>query len=267
MGQGRSRTLRRTGPVQWHSVEHRIDVLPFVQILDARVPQGRDQLVEAFRHLDLPIPEQVVDVPKTSSSSRHSRRRQVLLVQQTAEQLVDVPAIVSFSSLRGLVEHNVDIPVPHGRVGRGGGEVLKAFAQDRFPLLHPLTHLVMRMRIFLRFSALFYRRWVRTQGSELGVDFNPWTPAAHLAHVVLGPGMWRDEAGAEWFQMASGRWYLLTNPAGTGMSLGDEVLGIDMGCGCFFLVAGRRAWYCRVRLSGPPSYSEASRAAAGFQAV
>ena len=35
-----------------------------------------------------------------------------------------------------------------------------------------------------------------------------------------------------------------------------------MGCGCFFLVAGRRAWYWRVRLTGVPSYSEASSAAA-----
>ena len=51
------------------------------------------------------------------------------------------------------------------------------------------------------------------------------------------------------------------------MSLGDEFLVIGMGCGCFFLVAGRRAWYWRVRLSGLPSYSEANRAAAGFQVV
>ena len=51
------------------------------------------------------------------------------------------------------------------------------------------------------------------------------------------------------------------------MSLGDEFLGIDMVCGCFFLVAGRRAWYWRVRLMGLPSYSEASRAAVGFQVV
>ena len=35
-----------------------------------------------------------------------------------AEQLV---TIVSFASLHGLVEQNVDIPVPHGRGGRGGG--------------------------------------------------------------------------------------------------------------------------------------------------
>ena len=35
---------------------------------------------------------------------------------------MEVPTIVSFSSLRGLVEQNVDIPAPHGR-GRdeGGG--------------------------------------------------------------------------------------------------------------------------------------------------
>ena len=32
-------------------------------------------------------------------------------------------------------------------------------------------------------------------------------------------------------------------------------MGSDLGCGCFFLVAGRRAWCWRVRLSGLPSYS------------
>ena len=39
----------------------------------------------------------------------------------------------------------------------------------------------------------------------------------------------------------------------------------DVGCGGFFLVAGRRASYWRVSLSGLPFSSEASRAAAGFQ--
>ena len=37
------------------------------------------------------------------------------------EQLVEVPTIVSYSSLHGLVEQNVDIPVPHGRDRVGGG--------------------------------------------------------------------------------------------------------------------------------------------------
>ena len=41
---------------------------------------------------------------------------------RTAEQLVEVPTIISYSSLHGLVEQNVDIPVPlHGRDRVGGG--------------------------------------------------------------------------------------------------------------------------------------------------
>ena len=71
----------------------------------------------------LPIPVQVTEVPKISSSSRRSRR--VLRAPQTAEQLVEVPKIVSLSSLHGLVEQNVHIPVPHGRSGRGGGRGLQ----------------------------------------------------------------------------------------------------------------------------------------------
>ena len=31
--------------------------------------------MDAFWHVDLPIAEQVIEVPKISSSSRHSRRR------------------------------------------------------------------------------------------------------------------------------------------------------------------------------------------------
>ena len=82
--------------VERHVVEHRIEACPFVQILDAPVPQGENQLVEAFRHLDLHIPEQVIEVPKISSSRRRCRRRRVPVVQ-TAEQLVEVPEFVSFA--------------------------------------------------------------------------------------------------------------------------------------------------------------------------
>ena len=125
-------------------MEHRIEVCPFVQILDAPVPQGGNQLVEAFRHLDLHIPEQVIDVPKISSSRGRCRRRRVPVVQ-TAEQLVEVPTepgcalsvlaskFYSKRELRGflsgqgstasgsvLIEQNVHNPVPQGRGGRGG---------------------------------------------------------------------------------------------------------------------------------------------------
>ena len=93
-----------------------VDSPLIVPSLDVRVPQMENQLVEACLHLDLHIPEQAIEVPKISSSSRHSCKRQVLLVPQTAEQLVEVPTIVCFYSLHGRVEQTVDIPVP-----RGGG--------------------------------------------------------------------------------------------------------------------------------------------------
>ena len=41
--------------------------------------------------------------------------------EQTAEHLVEVPTIVSYSSLHGLAEQNVNIPVPHGGDRVGGG--------------------------------------------------------------------------------------------------------------------------------------------------
>ena len=104
--------------VQRRTVEQIVDNSLFLPTLDVPVPQMENQLVEACRLLDVLIPEQAIEVPKISSP-RHSRRR-VRFAKQTAEQLVEVPTIISYSSLRGIVEQNVDIPVPHGR-GRGRG--------------------------------------------------------------------------------------------------------------------------------------------------
>ena len=113
------------------------------QIVDNTLIVSSNQLVEVCRQLDTHIPEQAIEVPKNSSSSRHSRRRRVRFAQQTAEQLVEVPTIVSYSSLRVLVEQNIDIPAPHGRgrVEGGGlhglhkGQSSTAFgeAEHRFP--------------------------------------------------------------------------------------------------------------------------------------
>ena len=54
------------------------ELVPMVQILDAPVPQSRDQLVDAFKHFDISVPEQVIEVPMiscpSSSSSSGSRR-------------------------------------------------------------------------------------------------------------------------------------------------------------------------------------------------
>ena len=114
--------LEPQGPqagIQRHTMEHIADVVPMVQILDIPGPQGVDQLVEACRHLDLHIPEQVIEVPKISSS-RHSRVRRVWFAEKTAEQLVEVPTIISYSMLR-TIEQTMDIPVPRVRGGGGGG--------------------------------------------------------------------------------------------------------------------------------------------------
>ena len=108
--------------VQLRTVEHIADVVPMVQILDAPVPQvgelGVDQLVEALRHLDLLIPEQVIEVPKISSPCRHCRRRR-LPVQQMAEQLVEEPEFVS--SVLAIHRQIADIPIPQvGCLSSGG---------------------------------------------------------------------------------------------------------------------------------------------------
>ena len=105
---------------QWRTVEQIVDNTLIVPSLDVPVPQMENQLVEVCRQLDTLIPEQAIEVPKISSSSRHCRRR-VRFAEQTAEQLVEVPTIISYSSLLQLtMEQNVDIPVL-GRGGRNAG--------------------------------------------------------------------------------------------------------------------------------------------------
>ena len=111
---------------QRRTVEQIVDSPPVVPSLDVPVPQRENQLVEACRHLDLPIPEQAIEVPKISSTPRPPRRR-VRFAEQTVEQLVEVPTIISYASLRGIMEQNVDIPVPHDGGGRVGDRSLQGF--------------------------------------------------------------------------------------------------------------------------------------------
>ena len=59
-------------------------------------------------------------MPKISQDWTQQRLVDTLRQPQTAEQLVEVPALVPCSSFQGIVEQNVDIPVPHRRGGRGG---------------------------------------------------------------------------------------------------------------------------------------------------
>ena len=103
---------------QRHIVEQMADVAPMVQILDAPVPQKRIELVDILKCVDLQAPvEQVIDAPKVFLDC--IQPRSVLRRPQTAEQLVEVPTIVSYSYLlQRTAEQIVDIPVP-GRAGGG----------------------------------------------------------------------------------------------------------------------------------------------------
>ena len=93
---------------------------PMVQILDAPVPQLVEQLPDVFRFFDLllPVPEQVIEVPKILLDDVPVRA--VLRDPQLVEQLVEVPTIVTYSWLQLRMEQNVDIPAP-GRGGRISG--------------------------------------------------------------------------------------------------------------------------------------------------
>ena len=115
--------------VQRHTVEHITDlvrVAPMVQILDAPVPQTVDKLHEVLQFFDRlsAVPEPVIEVPKILPEDP---MRAVLRATQLAEQLVEVPTIISFpmvallhALLERTVEQNVDIPAVGG-CGTGGG--------------------------------------------------------------------------------------------------------------------------------------------------
>ena len=155
----RGTELRRT-------VEQIVDTTLIVPSLHVPVPQRENQLVEVCRQLDIIIPEQAVEVSKTSSSSRHSRRRRVRFAQQTEEQLVEVPTIVSVSCLRNRTRTFqflvVVAVVSVSEVFKGSldrisqlltllfraVEVFKVLARDRLQVLHPRTCLVSRMRLY-----------------------------------------------------------------------------------------------------------------------
>ena len=103
--------------LQRHTVEQRIVHTPYVQILDAPVPQKVDQLVDFFKNLDIEVPAQVIEVLKISQDI--IPQRSVDLVPQLVEQLVEVPTVLTPTRIAvQIAEQIVGIPVPHGR-GQG----------------------------------------------------------------------------------------------------------------------------------------------------
>ena len=86
-----------------------------------------------FLDTPLPDPEQVIEVPKILSDDVPMRA----LVRETqlAEQLVEVPTIVSWSLLQLITKQNVDIPVPGGGVrGLQGFHPGQSSTTSSFPL-------------------------------------------------------------------------------------------------------------------------------------
>ena len=229
-------------------MEQLADVFPMVQVLDALGLLGEVGVVDLLREIDAPaLDELVIAVPKISLDQipqRFPRRR-----PRRAEQLVEVPTIISYSSLQQRnVEQTIDIPVPHDRGGRGGGGGLQGFSRGQgatafrgadfvdFPVPQgrgglgggglqslsqeqgstafygadhadfPVPHGRVGKRGLQGFPrgkgsaasshvgpaeeagyGVFrtFPRWKESaglgphSGSELGADFNPWTPAAY----------------------------------------------------------------------------------------
>ena len=93
-----------------------IDVTPYVQILDAPVPQTGNQLLDVFRLLDTQMPvQQVIAVPKISLD-RVPQRLVERRLPQMVEQLVDVPTVLSYALLQQrTAEQLVNTPRLGGR--------------------------------------------------------------------------------------------------------------------------------------------------------
>ena len=106
--------------VQRRTVQQIVDLVPSFPTLDDPAPQTVEQLPDTLHFLRAlsPDPEQAIEVPKilpVDVPLRTSVRE-----PQLVEHLVEVPTIVSSSSLQRIAEQNVDIPVVGGS-GTGGG--------------------------------------------------------------------------------------------------------------------------------------------------
>ena len=95
---------------QLRTMEQIAAYAPVVQILDIPVPQMVVQLADAMRFFDtlLLVPEQDIEVPKILLGDVPMRT--VLRDTKLAEQLVEVPTTVPYSSLQRTLEQHFDIP-------------------------------------------------------------------------------------------------------------------------------------------------------------
>ena len=193
---------------QRRTVQQIVDPVP-LPTLDDPAPQVVGQLLNLAHFLDtlFPDPEQVIEMPKILSDDVPTRTP--AREPQLAEQLVEVPTIVSWSLLQLITKQNVDIPVP----GRGGGiSGLQGFSSWNAFLSglwsrSLISQLLEAFKIFVRpaqsssasssspagvhgsadgrgegvFRTFPERKSAKIgphSGSELSADFTPSTPAA-----------------------------------------------------------------------------------------
>ena len=150
-----------------------------------------EQLLNLAHFLDTPLPdpEQVIEVPKILSDDVPMRA----LVRETqlAEQLVEVPTIVSWSLLQLITKQNVDIPVP----GRGEGiSGLQGFLPGQSSSASSSSPAGVHGSAVwpgegFFFFALFPERKSAKIGSHSGSDLLPEscpsTPAAHVDSLAV----------------------------------------------------------------------------------
>ena len=131
--------------VQRHTLEHVVEICPYVPILDVPVPQMGDQVVEVLRRFDVPAVEQVIAVPKISLDrvpQRSAVRCQCPRSPQTAEQLVEVPTEQgNIILVSGLMPSAVDLVVlrilrPHFRI-QDGASLVSAEGLEALATLSP----------------------------------------------------------------------------------------------------------------------------------
>ena len=162
--------------VQQRTAEQIVDPVPVVPLLHAFVPQMVEQLVDILAPLDFCVAEQVIEVPKIVCPPRAART--VLRAPQTADQLVEVPTIISYSSVfQQTLEQIVDIPVR----GRGGRNVdLQGFRPGQGPTA-PYSSLE-------RISEQIVEQTVDIPVSVGGLaDFRPGQSSSSVAH---SPAAW-----------------------------------------------------------------------------
>ena len=212
---------------QRHTVEQIVDTVLFAPSLDVPVPQMDNQLVEVCGQLDVRIPEQVIEVPKISSPSRHVR-----FAEQTAEQLEEVPTIISYSSLQRTVEQNVNIPV----LGRGGLHVgLQGFlpvqsstATSSSSSLERSSERIVEQIVDSRVlgggssasssssrehagEGVFSTFFPREKSAKVGQHSSPRVPASVSPSTSSAQleGFFIDENDDVWMRLPSGQWMLL----------------------------------------------------------